>query len=148
MQNSCSKQIFGKLTGRSTVVHKKNCTVDILLGIIQKPFREKSLLYANRWLLPKRTLLLEKMSWYDKSIGSFKMRVTQERRGRRLTKKVTKKYIWRGFAARKIWCYSLKKNKKKRDFASDVLFDADLFFCIFCECGFFVDDVISFSWNK
>ena len=138
MQNSCSKQIFGKLTGRSTVVHKKNCTVDILLGIIQKPFREKSLLYANRWLLPKRTLLLEKMSWYDKSIGSFKMRVTQERRGRRLTKKVTKKYIWRGFAARKIWCHSLKKKQKKtrfckwRSFRCWLIFLYFLWVWIFC----------------
>ena len=36
LQNSCSKQLFGKLAGRSAYVHKKNSAIDVLLGNIQK----------------------------------------------------------------------------------------------------------------
>ena len=69
-------------------------------------------------------------------MGPFKMCVTQERREGRLTKKVTKNYVGGRFAAKKCDAtHSLKKKKtNKRDFASDALFDADLFCCIFGEC--------------
>ena len=44
LENSCSEQIFGKLTRSSASVHKKSFTIDILLGIIQKLFGELFLL--------------------------------------------------------------------------------------------------------
>ena len=91
--------IFGKLTGRSASVHKKDSTVDILLGFINER-------------------LLEKMLWYDKSMGPFKTCVTQEREEGRLIKNVTKSEVGEGYAAKKFDF----THSKKRDFASDVLF--------------------------
>ena len=71
----------------------------------------------------KRTLLLEKMLSYNKSIGSFKMCITQEE-GNEDWQKSNKKLGRRRVCSKKMQCYSLKK---PRDFASDVLFDPDLF---------------------
>ena len=53
----------------------------------------------------------------------FKTCVTQEREEGRLTKKVTKSDIGQGFAAEK---YNVTHSKKKRDLASDVLFEWSL----------------------
>ena len=64
------------------------------------------------------------MLGYDKSMGSFKMCVTQERGEEKLTKKVTKSDLGGGFVAKK--CDAA--NSKKRDFASDVLFEWSLYF--------------------
>ena len=70
------------------------------------------------------------------------MRHSVKREGR-LTKKVTKKYVGRGSAAKTCDAtHSKQKKQKKRDFASDVLFHADLFCCIFYEL--FADDFINF----
>ena len=57
-------------------------------------------------------------------------------RGGKTDRKVTKNYVGEGFAAKKCDATHSKKNKKqkKRDLTSDVLFDADLFCRIFCEC--------------
>ena len=56
-------------------------------------------------------------------------------RGGKTDRKVTKNYVGEGFAAKK--CDAThskkKKTKKKRDLASDVLFDTDLFCSIFYE---------------
>ena len=60
------------------------------------------------------------------------MCVTQERGEGRLTKKATKHYAGEGSQPKNVM--PLTQKKKKRDFASDVLFDADLFCRIFCEC--------------
>ena len=59
------------------------------------------------------------------------MCVTQERGEGRLTKKVAKNYVRGGFAAKKS---DATHSKNPRDFASDVLFNTDLFCCIFYEC--------------
>ena len=76
-------------------------------------------------------------------MGLFKMCVTQENGEGRLTKKVTKHYVGGGFAAKK--CVATH-SRKTRDFAIDVLCDADFFCCFFMSV--FVDDVISFLLNK
>ena len=52
------------------------------------------------------------------------------KRGGKFDKKATKNYVGGGFAAKK---YDATHLKKTRDFASDILFDADLFWCIFYE---------------
>ena len=63
--------------------------------------------------------------------GAIKTCVTQERgKGKIDKKKETKGDVGGGFAAKK--CDAT--HPKKRDFASDVLFDTDLFYCIFYEC--------------
>ena len=120
MQNSCSEQLFGKLTGRSTSVHKKNSTIDILLGITQKLLGE--LFFFNTQIdgcFWKRTVLLEKLLWCDKRMKPFKTCVTQERVEGKLTKAVTKSDVGGGVAAKKKWCHPIKK----RDFESEVLFE-------------------------
>ena len=53
------------------------------------------------------------------------------KRGGKFDKKATKNYVGGGFAAKK---YDDTHLKKARDFASDILFDGDLFWCIFYEC--------------
>ena len=58
------------------------------------------------------------------------MCVTQERGEARSTKKVTKNDVGGGFPYKK----RDATHSQKRDFASDVIFDADLFDCIFYEC--------------
>ena len=67
----------------------------------------------------KRTVLFEKVLWYDKSMGLFKTWVTQEKEEGKLIKKQQNNDVGRGVAAKKMWCYSLKK----QDFASGVLFE-------------------------
>ena len=117
LQNSCSEQLFGKLTGRSASVHKKSSSIDILLEIIQKPFG--GAIFFNTQIdgcFWKRTVLLEKLLWYDESV---KPRVTQERVELRLTKNITKRDAGGGVAAKK----SDTTHLKKRDFGSDVLFE-------------------------
>ena len=52
-------------------------------------------------------------------MGTFKTCVTQEREEGRLTKKVTKSDVGEGFVAKKCDV----THSKKRDFASDVLFE-------------------------
>ena len=93
LQNSCSEQLFRKLTGRSASVHKKNSTTDILLGVINEHFG------------------LKKMVWYDKYMGPFKMCITQEREEGSLTKKSNKKWCRRRVRNQWMWSHSLKKNK-------------------------------------
>ena len=83
----------------------------------------------HRWYFTvnyRRTLLLEKMLWYDKIMGSFKTCVTQERREGRLTKKSNKKWRRERVRSQKMWCHSLKK---PRDFWGDVLFKWPLWWC-------------------
>ena len=67
----------------------------------------------------KRTVLFEKVLWYDKSMRTFKTCVTQEKEEEKLKKKYQNCDVGGGVAAKKMWCYSLKK----QDFASDVLFE-------------------------
>ena len=85
LQNSCSEQLFRKLTGRSASVHKKNSTTDILLGVINEHFG------------------LKKMVWYDKYMGPFKMCITQE--------KVTKSDVGEGFATNECEATHSKKTR-------------------------------------
>ena len=67
----------------------------------------------------KRTVLFEKVLWYDKSIGPFKTCVSQEKEEGKLKKKLQNSDVGGGVGAKKMWCYSLKK----QDFESDVLFE-------------------------
>ena len=83
--------IFGKLTGRSASVHKKDSTVDILLGFINER-------------------LLEKMLWYDKSMGPFKT-CHSGKRGGKVDKKRNKKWGRGRVRSQKIWFHSLKKTR-------------------------------------
>ena len=95
--------IFGKLTGRSASVHKKNSTVDILLGIINEHFCWKKCYDMTKvWGHSKRD---RRECW---------------------RKKVTKSDLGEGFAAKKCDVTHLKKT---RDFASDVLFEWPLWWC-------------------
>ena len=59
------------------------------------------------------------MLWYDKSMEPFKKCITQERGEGSLIKKVTKSDLGGGVIAKK----SDTTHSKKRDFASDVLFE-------------------------
>ena len=70
-------------------------------------------------------LLLEKMLWYDKSMAPFKTCITQEIEEGGLTKKVIKSDVGEGFAT-KTWHVN---HSKKRDFASDLLFEWPLWWC-------------------
>ena len=130
MQNSCSEQLFGKLTGRSASIHKKSSTIDIC-GELSKNFW--GAIFFNTQIdgcFWKRTVLLEKLLWYDKSMKTFKTWVTHERVEGRLTKKVAKNDVGGGVAAKKKWYHSLKKNEILRVtcFLNDP-YDADLFCC-------------------
>ena len=115
--------IFGKLTGRS-----KGSTVVILLGIINER-------------------LLEKMLWYDKSMGPFKTCVTQEREEGRLTKNVTKSDFGEGFAARKC---DVTQSKKTRfcEWRSFWMAPMMMFYFVVFFISVFVDGVIRYLWNK
>ena len=62
------------------------------------------------------------------------------KRGGEVEKKEQKSDVVGGVSAKKMWCYSLKK----QDFASDVM----LTYFSVSFMGVFVDDVISFLWNK
>ena len=95
----------------------------------------------------KRTLLLEKTLWYDKSMWSFKLCVTQERVEGRLTKKVTKNYVGGGFTAKKCDATHSKKKQQKAEIMRVTFFLMPTYFVIFF-MSVFVDDVISFLWNK
>ena len=66
----------------------------------------------------KRTVLLEKILWYDKSMEPFKTYVSQERGEGSLTEKVTKSDVWWRVTAKK----SDTNHSKKQDFVSDMLF--------------------------
>ena len=99
--------IFGKLTGRSASVHKKNSTVDILLGIINEHFCWKKC--------------------YDiKKVWGYSKRASLRKRGGKVDKKRNKKWRRGRVRSQKMWCHSLKK---KRDFVSDVLFEWLLWWC-------------------
>ena len=67
----------------------------------------------------KKTVLLEKMLWYDKRMGPLKTCITQERGEGRLTKEVTKSDVGGEDATKK----GDVTHSKKRDFSSDVLFE-------------------------
>ena len=99
--------IFGKLTGRSASVHKKNSTVDILLGIINEHFCWKKCYDMTKlWDHSKRaSLRKERREGWQKSNKEW-------RKGR--------------VCSQKMWCHSLKKN---RNFARDVLFEWSLWWC-------------------
>ena len=62
------------------------------------------------------------------------MYVTQERGEGRLTKKVTKITQEEGSQPKNVMSLIRKKTTKSRDYASDVLSNADLFCYIFYEC--------------
>ena len=97
----------------------------------------------------KKTVLLEKMLWYDKRMGPLKTCVTQERGEGRLTKEVTKSDVGGGVAAKnsKQWCYSLKKTRFCEWWAFWMTPMMLTYFAVFF-MSVFVDDVISFFWNK
>ena len=100
--------IFGKLTGRSASVHKKNSTVDILLGIINEHFCWKKC--------------------YDMTkVWGHSKRASLRKKRREVWQKSNKKWRRRRVHSQKIWCHSLKK--KTRYFASDVLFEWPLWWC-------------------
>ena len=128
LQNSCSEQLFGKLTGRSASVHKKNSTVDILLGIINEHFCWKKC--------------------YDtiKVWGHSNVRHSAKR-GRNFDKKSNKKWRRGRVRNQKMWCHSLKQTTfyEWRSFwmVPMMMFDFAVFFM-----SVFVDDVIRFLWNK
>ena len=115
LQNSCSEQLFGKLTGRSASVHKKSSTIDILLEIIQKLLRELFFNTQINGCFWKRTVLTK--AWRHSKCASLR------KEGKRVwQKKVTNIDKGGGVTAKKKWYHSLKK----RDFASDVLFEWSL----------------------
>ena len=89
-------------------------------------------------MLPKKSTFVRKsvIIWQKYRVIQ-NVRHSEKGRGR-LTKKVTKNYVGGGFAAKK--CDATHSKKNKRDFASDVLFDANLFCCIFYDC-------ICWWWN-
>ena len=112
MQNSVSKQLFRKLTRRSAIVHKKLTPPLIFYWKLSKSFLGSY--FFNTKIdrcFRKRTLLLEKMLWYDKSIRPFKMCVTQERGEGRSTKKVTKNDVGGGFPCKKCDATHSKKTR-------------------------------------
>ena len=115
--------IFGKLTGRSASVRKKNSTVDILMGIINEHFCWKKCYDMTKvWGHSKRD---RRECWQ---------------------KKVTKSDLGEGFAAKKCDVTQSKKTRfcEWRSFwmAPMMFYFAVLFMSVF------VDGVIRFSWNK
>ena len=80
---------------------------------------------------------------------SLKMCVTQERGEGRLTKKVTKKYVGGGFAAKKWDAIHSKQDKTKKgnEILRVTFFLTLTYFAVFL-MSVFADDVISFLWNK
>ena len=116
--------IFGKLTRRSASVHKKNSTVDILLGIINEHFCWKKCYDMTKvWGHSKRD---RRECWQ---------------------KKVTKSDLGEGFAAKKCDVTQSKKTRfcEWRSFwmAPMMMFYFAVFFM-----SVFVDGVIRFLWNK
>ena len=108
--------IFGKLTGRSASVHKKNSTVDILLGIINEHFCKKKCYDMTKlWGHSKHASL-------TKERGKVDIKCNKKwRRGR--------------VRSQKMWCHSLKKNEILRvTFFLNGPYDDVLLCCIFYEC--------------
>ena len=53
LQNSCSKELFGKVPGRPAGVLKKDSTLDVLLGGMQRFPEQLFFQNTNGWMLSK-----------------------------------------------------------------------------------------------
>ena len=109
--------IFGKLTRRSASVHKKNSTVDILLGIINEHFCWKKC--------------------YDMTkVWGHSKRASLRKKRREVWQKSNKKWRRRRVHSQKIWCHSLKKKHDilRVTFFLNGPYDDVLLCCIFYEC--------------
>ena len=99
-------------------VHKKNSTVDILLGNIQKVSRELFFAQTDKRCFRKRSFVRKNVMKWQKN-GAIKNVRHSGKREERLTEKVTKSDVGERVAAKK----SDVTHSKKRDFANEVLFE-------------------------
>ena len=90
---------------------------------------------------------MEKMLWYDKSMGPFITCVTHEREEKRLTKKVIKSDVGEGFAA-KIFDVTHYKKTRLCEWRFFWMAPMMMFYFAVFFMSVFVDGVIRFLWNK